>query len=198
MPATPRPTFFATPARFNRWLAGHHGTAKELWVGFHKKASGRPSITWPESVDEALCYGWIDGLRRSVDDESYMIRFTPRRPDSTWSQVNIRRARALIAAGRMRAAGRRAFDGRNPKKVLQYSFEHRPGTLPRAYLGRLKANPDAWAFFRTQPPWYRKSCAWWIISAKREETRERRLATLIRDSARGRTIAPLTRKPRTP
>lgn len=186
------PTFFSTGAAFRRWLARHHDSATELWVGYYKKASGKPSITWPESVDEALCYGWIDGLRKSVDDVRYMIRFTPRRPASTWSQVNIRRAHALIRQKRMRAAGRRAFEARDRRRT-PYSFENRPSTLPPRYLARLKANRDAWRFFRAQPPWYRRSCAGWILSAKREDTRERRLAMLIRDSARGRTVVPLTR-----
>jgi uncharacterized protein YdeI (YjbR/CyaY-like superfamily) len=190
----PTPRFFRTGGDFNRWLAKHHDSARELWVGFHKKASGEPSITWPESVDEALCFGWIDGVRKSVDDVSYMIRFTPRRPDSTWSQVNVRRARALIAQKRMRPPGLAAFEARDRKKTRLYSFENRPSTLPPGYLALVKANRDAWTFFRAQPPWYRKTCAWWIVSAKKEETRLRRLATLMDASAEGRTIPPLTRK----
>jgi len=189
----PRPTFFASPAAFNRWLKQHHATSDELWVGFYKRATGKPSITWPESVDEALCYGWIDGVRKSLDAASYMIRFTPRRPDSHWSQINLRKARALIEQGRMRPAGRRAFDGRDSAQTNQYSFENRPKSLPPAYLRLLKANRDAWAFFQARPAWYRRTCAWWVVSAKKEETRRRRLATLIEDSARGRTVPPLTR-----
>lgn len=176
-----------------RWLARHHDSATELWVGFYKKASGKPSITWPESVDEALCYGWIDGIRKSVDDISYMIRFTPRRRESNWSQVNIRRARALIAQNRMRPSGLAAFRARDRDRTRQYSFENRPNTLPPRYLRLLKANRDAWTFFRAQPPWYRRACAWWIVSAKREETRLRRLSRLVDDSAQERTIPPLTR-----
>jgi uncharacterized protein YdeI (YjbR/CyaY-like superfamily) len=188
-----RPTFFATPADFNRWLKRHHATASELWVGFHKRATGKPSITWPESVDEALCYGWIDGLRKSLGAESYMIRFTLRRPGSHWSRINIRKARALIEQGRMRPAGRKAFDRRDSAKTKEYSFENRPKSLPPAYHRLLKADRDAWAFFQAQPPGYRRTCAWWIMSAKKQETRRRRLATLIEDSARGRTVPPLTR-----
>jgi len=194
LPSSLKPTFFKTPAAFNRWLSRHHDSADVLWVGYYKKATGKPSITWPESVDEALCYGWIDGVRHSLDAEAYMIRFTPRRPNSNWSEVNIRRAKALIAEGRMRPSGRAAFEARDHAKTRQYSFENRPTTLPAAYLRQLKTDRDAWAFFRAQPPWYRKTCAWWILAAKQESTRQRRLATLIADSARGRTIAPLTRK----
>jgi uncharacterized protein YdeI (YjbR/CyaY-like superfamily) len=190
-PSMPRPTFFATPAAFNRWLKQHHATADELWVGFHKRATGKPSITWPESVDEALCYGWIDGIRRSLGAESYMIRFTPRRPESHWSQINIGKARALIEQGRMRPAGRKAFGGRDSAKTQQYSFENRPKSLPPAYHRLLRADRDAWAFFRAQPPGYRRTCAWWIVSAKKEETRRRRLAKLIEDSANQRRIPPL-------
>jgi uncharacterized protein YdeI (YjbR/CyaY-like superfamily) len=192
----PTPRFFRTPSAFNRWLAKHHATARELWVGYYKKGSGRPSVTWPESVAEALCYGWIDGVRRSVDDTCYMIRFTPRRPDSTWSQVNIRRATALIAEGRMRPPGLAAFEARDRARTRRYSFENRSGTLPPEYLARLRANRRAWAFFQAQPPWYRRTCAWWVVSARREETRQRRLTTLVEDSAHGRAIAPLARPPR--
>jgi len=189
----PKPTFFATPADLNRWLKRYHATAHELWVGFHKRATGMPSLTWPESVDEALCYGWIDGVRKSLGADSYMIRFTPRRPGSHWSRINLTKARALIAQGRMRPAGRTVFDGRDRAKANQYSFENRPKNLPPAYLRLLKAEPDAWAFFQAQPPGYRRTCAWWIVSAKQEATRRRRLAKLIEDSARGRRVPPLTR-----
>jgi uncharacterized protein YdeI (YjbR/CyaY-like superfamily) len=188
---TPSPTFFATPADFSRWLKRHHATTAELWVGFYRRDSGRPSITWPESVDEALCYGWIDGVRKSRDAASYVIRFTPRRPGSNWSAINLRKARALIREGRMQPAGRKAFDARDERKTGQYSFENRPKTLPLAYLRRLKAHHDAWAFFRTQPPGYRRTVAWWILSAKKEETRQRRLARLIEHSSQQRRIPPL-------
>jgi uncharacterized protein YdeI (YjbR/CyaY-like superfamily) len=191
MAPDPTPTFFATPAGFNRWLKRHHATASELWVGFHKRDSGRPSITWPESVDEALCYGWIDGVRKSLDAVSYMIRFTPRRPGSNWSEINLGKARKLIREGRMQPAGRRAFDARDESRARQYSFENRPTSLPAAYLRLLKADPDAWAFFQAQPAGYRRTCAWWIMSAKKEETRRRRLATLIQASARHSRVPPL-------
>jgi uncharacterized protein YdeI (YjbR/CyaY-like superfamily) len=183
------PTFFASPLEFRRWLARHHRTATELWVGFHKKQTGRPSITWPESVDEALCFGWIDGVRKSVDDGSYMIRFTPRRRGSTWSLVNTRRAEALMAEGRMRAAGRDAFKARDERKTGIYAFERAHAALPPDLEERFKANRAAWAFFTAQPPGYRKIVTWWIVSAKQEATRLRRLETLIADSAAGRRIA---------
>ena len=189
------PTFFKTGPHFRRWLAKHHDSAKELWVGFYKKASGKPSITWPESVDEALCFGWIDGIRKSIDEISYAIRFTPRRPGSSWSQVNRRRARTLIKEGRMQPPGLATFNQRDRGKSGRYSFENRPSDLPAQYLRLLKANRKAWAFFQAQPPWYRRTCTWWITSAKKEETRLKRLTTLIGDSASGRTVPPLTRKP---
>jgi uncharacterized protein YdeI (YjbR/CyaY-like superfamily) len=187
----PRPTFFPTPAAFNRWLRQHHATATELWVGYYKRNSGTPSMTWPESVDEALCYGWIDGVRKSLDVARYVIRFTPRRPGSNWSEVNIGKARALIRQGRMQPAGRKTFEARDERKTRRYSFENRPTSLPPAYLRLLKASPDAWAFFHAQPASYRRTCAWWILSARKEETRRRRLATLVEDSARQRRVPPL-------
>lgn len=189
-----RPTFFATPAEFRRWLAAHHKSERELWVGFHKKASGRPSITWPESVDEALCFGWIDGVRRTIDAESYVIRFTPRKTGSTWSTVNTRRAEELQRAGRMKPAGRRAFEARDPEKSGIYLFEQRNNAkLTAEAAAQFKANHKAWSFFEKQPPGYRKTALWWVVSAKREDTRARRLETLIEDSAAARRIGLLRR-----
>jgi uncharacterized protein YdeI (YjbR/CyaY-like superfamily) len=189
-----RPRFFATPEKWRGWLAKHHGTARELWVGFHKKGSGRPSITWPEAVDEALCFGWIDGVRKSLDETRYVIRFTPRRRGSVWSSVNLGRVKELTRLGRMRPAGLEAHEARDGAKSGLYSFEQRKQvTLPEKFERKLKRNREAWRFFQAQPPWYRRTAAWWIISAKKEETKERRLATLIEDCARGRTIKPLTR-----
>ncbi len=189
--------FFPTPSAFRKWLESHHASSTELWVGFHKKATGKPSITWPESVDEALSFGWIDGVRKSVDEDSYTIRFTPRRSASTWSAVNIRRAQALISEGRMRPAGLAAFEARKEDRSRVYSFEQRPQTLPSSYERKFKKNGIAWKYFQSQPPWYRRTCTWWIVSAKREETRLNRLDRLIEDSANERSIAPLTRKART-
>ena len=193
-----KPTFFPTPADFREWLERHHPTAGELLVGFYKKGSGRPSITWPESVDEALCFGWIDGVRRTIDDESYSIRFTPRRPRSNWSAVNIRRVAELTKLGRMRPAGLRAFEARDPKRSAIYSFEQRKEAqkLSPEYQATLEANKKAWAFFQSQAPYYQRTASWWVMSAKKEETRLKRLATLIDDSAHGRRIGPLTRPER--
>jgi uncharacterized protein YdeI (YjbR/CyaY-like superfamily) len=186
-------TFFETPAAFARWLRRNHRQRGELWVGYYKKGTGRPSITWPESVREALRFGWIDGLRRSIDDESYRIRFTPRRPTSTWSRVNVGFAEELIAEGRMEPAGLAAFEARSAGRSGLYTYEQEGGAAEERVARGLKRNRAGWAFFQAQPPWYRRTSARWVMSAKREETRQRRLATLIADSARGRTIGPLTR-----
>jgi len=195
-PETPAgPIFFATPAEFRAWLAEHHDRARELWVGFYKKGSGKPSITWPESVDEALCFGWIDGVRKTIDDESYMIRFTPRKPRSNWSAVNIARVAELTAMGRMHPAGLRAFEQRTEERSGVYSYEQRQhAKLDPAYEERFRANAAAWEFFQAQPAGYRRLAIWWVVSAKKEETRLKRLATLIDDSANGRTIREVARR----
>jgi uncharacterized protein YdeI (YjbR/CyaY-like superfamily) len=189
-----KPTFFKTQPDFRKWFVKHHDTAKELLVGFYKKGSGRPSITWPESVDEALCFGWIDGIRRSIDDISYTIRFTPRRTTSIWSAVNIKRAQELIDQGLMRPDGIKAFQARKEYKSGIYSYEQRSEKLPDPYESEFKKNRTAWAFFQAQSPWYRKTVGWWIVSAKKEETRLKRLATLIEDCANGRKMPSLNRK----
>lgn len=187
-------TFFATPAEWRRWLEKNHASATELSVGFYKKGSGRPSITWPEAVDEALCFGWIDGVRRTIDDESYRIRFTPRRARSIWSAVNVKRVAALQQEGRMTEAGLRAFGARSEARTAVYSFEQkRDPAFSAADAKRFRSNAAAWKFFQAQPPSYRRPATWWVISAKQEATRERRLATLIADSAAGRRIKHLTR-----
>lgn len=188
------PTFFPTPEDFRAWLEEHHESESELWVGFYKVGTGRPSITWPESVDEALCFGWIDGLRKRLDDESYVIRFTPRRPTSNWSAKNLARIEELIAEGRVRPAGLAIYEARDPEKSRIYSFERRKeAKLDADQEARLRANEAAWEFFRSQPPGYQRTSIHWVISAKREETRTRRLNTLIEDSAAGLRIAPLRR-----
>ena len=188
------PTFFATPAEFCAWLEEHHQESRELLVGYYKKGSGRPSITWPESVDEALCFGWIDGVRRGIDDVSYSIRFTPRKPRSTWSAVNIGRVEELRREGRMRPAGLRAFEARAEERSGIYAYEQaEAAALPEEQEQLFRANEEAWAFFQAQPAWYRRAAVWQIVSAKREETKRKRLATLIEDSAQGRTIRALTR-----
>jgi uncharacterized protein YdeI (YjbR/CyaY-like superfamily) len=194
MTITPR--FFGTAAAWRRWLEEHYDSAAELWVGFHRKGSARASITWPEAVDQALCFGWIDGVRRRLDESSYAIRFTPRRPGSVWSAVNLAKVEALARRGLMRPAGVAAHARRTEARSRIYSYEQREAALPEAYAGRFRRHRAAWRFFEAQPAWYRRAATWWVISAKREETRERRLATLIEDSAAGRTIRQLTRPPR--
>lgn len=181
--------FFPTPVDFRAWLAAHHTTAAELWVGYYKKGSKRPSITWPESVDQALCFGWIDGIRRRIDDESYTIRFTPRRPGSIWSEVNTRRAFELIDQGLMQPAGLAAFGVRDVEKTKLYSYESRAQPLDPSHEAEFRANFAAWAFWEAQPAHYRQGATHWVASAKREETRRKRLGTLIADSAAGRWIA---------
>ena len=183
-----KPKFFRTPAAFRAWLQRHHGTAAELLVGFYKRGAGTPSITWPEAVDEALCYGWIDGIRRRLDERRYTIRFTPRRPGSIWSAVNIRRALALAAEGRMAAAGHKAFEARRPNRSGRYSYEQRPRRLVAPYAGMLSRNAAARKFFLAQIPSYRRAATWWVLSAKKEETRLKRARTLIELSARDKQI----------
>ena len=188
------PTFFATPAEFRAWLVAHHETERELWVGFYKKGSDKPSIIWPESVDEALCFGWIDGLRKSIDDDSYMIRFTPRKARSTWSAININRVAELTQLGRMHPAGLKAFAERVEDNSAIYSYEQRKlAELDAAAEQQFRANQAAWEFFQAQPPSYRNAANWWVVSAKQESTRQLRLARLIEDSQHGRTLPQLTR-----
>jgi uncharacterized protein YdeI (YjbR/CyaY-like superfamily) len=189
-----KPVFFATPAEFRRWLERHHASETELLVGFHKKHSGRPSMTWPESVDEALCFGWIDGIRRSAGDDAYTIRFTPRKPTSIWSAVNVRNVERLIAEGRMRPAGLAAFAARSPERTAVYSFDRQsPPQFDADMEARFRKQRRAWSFWESQPPGYRKVATHWVVSARREETRERRLEQLIADCAAGQRIAPLRR-----
>jgi len=191
-----KPVFFATPEEFRAWLVEHHATASELWVGFFKKGSGRPSITWPEAVDEALCFGWVDSVRQRIDDERYTNRFTPRKPTSNWSAINIRRVEELTNQRRMRAAGLKAFRERREDRTAIYSYEQRhQAKLDPAQERRFRARKDAWTWFQAQPKGYRTTAANWVASAKKPETRERRLDTLIEDSAQGRRVPPL--RPRT-
>ena len=180
--------FFRSPADFRNWLKKHHASETELWVGFYKKSSGRASITWPESVDEALCVGWIDGIRKSIDDISYKIRFTPRKPGSIWSAVNIRRVRVLVGEGRMQPAGLKAYQARKENKSGIYSYEQRRDQLEEPYASLLRRNKAAWDFFQAQPPSYKKLAGWYVVSAKKEETRLKRLERLIEDSAQGKRI----------
>jgi uncharacterized protein YdeI (YjbR/CyaY-like superfamily) len=175
--------YFKSAKDFRRWLEKNHATTPELWVGYYRRASRQPSITWPESVDEALCFGWIDGIRKSVDDVRYTIRFTPRRRESIWSAVNIQRARELTDKGLMKPAGVAAFESRKENRSGIYSYEQRTANLDGSYEKRLKQNKAAWDFFYAQPPSYRKAIGWWVVSAKQEATRLRRLQKLIEESA---------------
>jgi uncharacterized protein YdeI (YjbR/CyaY-like superfamily) len=189
-----RPTYFRTPAEFRAWLKQHHATETELWVGFHKNGSGTPSITWSEAVDEALCYGWVDSVRRSVDDTRFANRFTPRKPTSNWSEVNIRRVEELTRRRRMRASGRKAFEARQPREPGTYSYEQRHDVkLSPALDRRFRAEKKAWTWFHDQPPGYRSFALYWVMSAKKQETHERRLTQLIDDSASGLKVPPLRR-----
>lgn len=188
------PKYFRDAAAFRRWLEKHHAAAAELWVGFYKKGATRRGITYAEAVDEALCFGWIDGVRNGIDAERYTNRFTPRRPRSNWSDVNTRRVEELIAEGRMHPAGLAAFESREAARSGVYSFENRgASTLTPEQQARFRRNKAAWNFFEAQPPGYRKTAIWWVVSARREETREKRLTTLIDDSANGLRIAMLRR-----
>ena len=179
-------TYFRSPAELRKWFRANHATAMELWVGFYRKDSGRPGITWPEAVDEALCVGWIDGIRKRVDAHSYTNRFTPRRKGSVWSSVNIARVKALTDEKRMRPAGLKAFAARLENKSGIYAYEQRRDRLEEPYASLLKKNKAAAAFFESQPPYYRKQIGWWIVSAKKEETRMDRLKKLIDSAASGK------------
>jgi uncharacterized protein YdeI (YjbR/CyaY-like superfamily) len=193
-----KPTFFATAGELRDWLEANHATATELLVGFYKRGSGKPSISWQDLVDEELCFGWIDGVRKGIDDISYSNRITPRTPRSSWSAVNIARARELIRLGRMHAAGLKAFERRTDERSAIYSYEQRKAArLDPAAERTFRANKKAWTFFQAQAPSYQRTAIWWVVSAKREETRQRRVATLIGDSARGRVVGPL-RRPSSP
>ncbi len=195
--AAMEPVFFASPNELRAWLAAHHAGATELWVGFFKKGSGRPSLTWAEAVDQALCFGWIDSVRQGIDETRYTNRFTPRRPGSTWSSVNLKRVTELTELGLMHPAGLTAFAVRSEKRSAIYAHEQRGEmALPEEYAAALRANVAAWDFFQRQPASHRRAAIWWVVSAKREATQRRRLATLIDDSASGRTVAPLTRRVR--
>ncbi len=190
-----KPTFFRSAAEFRRWLRRHHAKAGELQVGYYKTGSGKPSMTWPESVDEALCFGWIDGIRKRVSDTSYTIRFTPRRSTSIWSAVNIRRVQALMSRGLMQPAGVKAFEARRSNRSGIYSYEQRPAEFPALYERLLRKQAKAWQDFQARPPSYRRAAIWWVISAKKEETRLKRLDRLAVFSARGRPLPQFIRRP---
>jgi uncharacterized protein YdeI (YjbR/CyaY-like superfamily) len=189
-----KPRFFATAEDFRAWLEQNHETETEVLVGFYKKASGKPSITWPEAVDQALCFGWIDGVRHGIDGESYANRFTPRRPRSNWSAVNVAKVEKLKAAGLMKPAGLRAYEARTPERTGVYSFERsEAAVLPAEFERRFQDNAAAWEWFQGRPPGYRRTAIHWVVSAKREETRLRRLQQLIDCSAAGQAVPPLRR-----
>ena len=189
-----KPTFFAAPEKLRAWFAKNGTTRAELWVGFHKKDSGKPSVTWPESVDEALCFGWIDGIRKGIDATRYTIRFTPRKTTSVWSAINTKRMAALIAEGRVKPPGLRAFEARRENRSGIYSYEQRGDQLAEPYAGRLKENRKAWTFWEESPPSYRKAAGWWVVSAKKDETRASRLLRLIELSAAGERIPQFARR----
>jgi uncharacterized protein YdeI (YjbR/CyaY-like superfamily) len=187
------PTYFASPAAFRAWLAEHHGTATELLVGFHKTSTGIPCMTWTESVREALCFGWIDGVRKRIDDTAYTIRFTPRKATSIWSAVNVKHVESLTEAGLMQPAGLQAFERMRENKVAVYSFEQRSVDLPEPYATSFRRATQAWTWFEAAAPSYRKAAVWWVISAKRRETQEKRLATLIECSSNGERLPHLSK-----
>jgi uncharacterized protein YdeI (YjbR/CyaY-like superfamily) len=182
------PKFFPTQTDFRRWLEENHEQEIELLVGFYKVGSGKPSMTWSESVDQALCFGWIDGVRRSIDAESYSIRFTPRKPKSIWSAVNIKKVEELIKQGLMKPAGLAAFEKRNENKSRIYAYERQAAKLSDEFERQFKANKRAWEFFQNQAPSYRKTVIYWVMSAKQEATRQRRLESLIAESGNERRV----------
>jgi uncharacterized protein YdeI (YjbR/CyaY-like superfamily) len=187
----PGARYFESPAAFREWLEANYSRAAEVLVGFHKSRTGRAGLTWPQSVAEALCFGWIDGVRRRVDDERYSIRFTPRKKGSIWSAVNIRMVAELEASGRMIDAGRAAFAARQERRSRVYSYEQKVRETRRfdaATATAFRKNKKAWAFFEAQPPWYQKKATWWVMGAKQEATRARRLAKLVQHSAAGERL----------
>ncbi len=180
-----KPKFFSSPEKFREWLEKNHDKATELFVGFYKKSAGKKSITYPEALDEALCFGWIDGVRKSIDETSYVQRFTPRKPKSIWSLVNVRHVERLKKEGRMAEPGLKAYALRDPKRTGIYAFEQEPRVFSPEYEKKFRANKPAWEFFQAEPPSIRRTCIFWVMSAKKEETRLRRLEQLIDSSAKG-------------
>ena len=190
-----KPKFFTSSDQFHQWLEKNQDSATELLVGFYKKTSGKESITYPEALDEALCYGWIDGVRKSIDNASYTIRFTPRKSKSIWSLVNVRHVERLQQEGRMKPSGLEAFALRDPKRTGIYSFENRPRELSAAYKRKFRQNKKAWEFYEAQPPFFRKTAAFYVMSAKKEETQIRRLERLIESSAKEIRLGVIVAKP---
>jgi uncharacterized protein YdeI (YjbR/CyaY-like superfamily) len=188
-------TYFASPAEWREWLAQNHNWETELVLALRKKGASKGGITYREALDEALCFGWIDGITRRIDEDYYGVRFTPRKARSVWSAVNIKRVGELIAEGRMQPPGLKAFEGRDPALANRYSFENEARTLDGEYERQFRANAEAWRYWETQPPGYRKTATFWVLSAKKEETRQRRLATLIECSANGERLPAITYTP---
>jgi uncharacterized protein YdeI (YjbR/CyaY-like superfamily) len=191
-----KPKFFSSPALFREWLERNHDKESELLIGFHKKSSGKKSITYPEALDEALCFGWIDGVRRRLNETSYVQRFTPRKPKSIWSNINVRHVERLKKEGRMHPSGLEAYAKRDPKRTGIYSFENEPHHLSPAYEKRFRQNKEAWKFFEALPNYYKKLMIFRIMSAKKEETQIRRLEQTIENSAKGVRLDLLTAKPK--
>jgi uncharacterized protein YdeI (YjbR/CyaY-like superfamily) len=192
-----KPTYFPTPADFRAWLTENHSRHTELFVGFHKKDSGKPSITYHQALDEALCFGWIDGVRKSVNSTSYTVRFTPRKSKSYWSKINTKRANELIEQGLMQPPGTKVFAARDQATTKRYSFERENATFPAAYAKQFQANAKAWAFFQSQPPYYKRICTFWVVSAKQAPTRQRRFETLVATSAQSRRLPQFLSKKKT-
>ncbi len=188
-----RPIFFKSPQEFYDWLQEHHESESEVYVGYYKTHTGKRGMTWSEAVDQALCFGWIDTRSNAIDEDRYMQRFTPRKPGSNWSKINVEKVARLKEAGLMRPAGLAAFEQRTDAKTGVYSFERENAALPPEFEEQLRANAAAAEYFDARPPWYRRTATHWVISAKREETRLRRLAQLIEDSAAGLDVKPLRR-----
>ncbi|HWB27022.1 MAG TPA: YdeI/OmpD-associated family protein [Chitinophagaceae bacterium] len=186
------PTFFTKQVDFRKWLEKNHAKADELYVGFYKVGSGKESITWPQSVEEALCFGWIDGVRKSIDEESYYIRFTPRKPGSIWSAINIKKIEELSKLGVMTPAGIDAYNKRAENKSKIYSYENAPATLHKDYEKQFKANSKAWKFFQLQPAWYKRTAVHLVMQAKQPATQQKRLEQLIKDSEAGKKIKQLS------
>jgi uncharacterized protein YdeI (YjbR/CyaY-like superfamily) len=189
MPSAPKPRFFDDASAFRAWLEKNHATASELFVGYYKKHTDKFNYSWAETVDEALCFGWIDGIRKRIDDDRYMIRFTPRKPRSNWSEVNIKRVAELKKQGLMHAAGLAAFEARDAAKSKQLAKARRDPKLDADYEKTFRKDNQAWEFFQSQPPGYRRLAIGWVMSAKKPATREKRLNTLIEDSKSGRRLA---------
>jgi uncharacterized protein YdeI (YjbR/CyaY-like superfamily) len=190
-------TFFENTQDFRRWLKANGEKETELIVGYHKVSTGKPSMTWSESVDQALCFGWIDGIRRSVDEESYCIRFTPRKPNSNWSSVNIKKMEELIVSGQMTPAGLKLFELRKELKSEVYSYENRTETFLPEIEARFRQNGKAWEFFSKQAPSYRKTVIYWIMNSKQEATFEKRFAQLISECEEGKRLDLFTSKKKT-